>query len=145
MILSFSVQIYANSQRLKQSHELDRGTTQTPSHRAEGYSAEFYLLTTILYNLFDRIGNPFTPLTLCIPSIYTGDRLFFCLFFHCFCLQWQPLQFSVLVILAASTGFCCLQGFLVCWRQCFMPRLHISLKRSQGRPLSLAPAVASSP
>jgi len=34
-----------------------------------------------------------------------GDRLFFWLFFHRFCLQWQLLQFSVLVILAASTGF----------------------------------------
>ena len=43
---------YANNQRLKQSHELDRSTTPT-----------------ILYNLFDRIGNPFTPfVTLCIPS-----------------------------------------------------------------------------
>ena len=77
-----------------------------------------------------------------------GDRLFFWLFFHRFCLQWQPLHFSVLVILAATTGFYCLQGFPMRWcpvLHAFMQRLHISLKRSQGRPLSLAPVVASSP
>lgn len=35
-----------------------------------------------------------------------GNRLFLYHFWH----EWQPCRFSVLVILAASTGFCYLQG-----------------------------------
>ena len=77
-----------------------------------------------------------------------SDMLFFWPFLHHFWHKWlQPCRFSVLVVPAASTGFCCLKGLPIAWCKYCMISSHtckrsINWSLAWGWPLHPTPVVS---